>query len=113
MFIGLLYALLLAVVSYGLGRTFFLKFSFNDPWEESLFAIGLGLGLISLILLLLGLFKLLYPPVFIGFSVLGFALSSFHLKKFIGLRFSRYDLTFLALLILVIGVEATLVNWSP
>ncbi len=119
MLIGILYIVLLAIISYGFGRSlfYFFKLSFRDSWEELIFSIGIGLGLLSLAILILGLFKLLYLSVFIGFLILGLTLSFPYLKalfkKLIHHKFNRINLIFFVLMIFVIGFEFALLNWSP
>ena len=119
MLIGILYIVLLAIISYGFGRflLYLLKVPFRDSWEELIFSIGIGLGLLSLGILILGLFKLLYPSVFVGFLILGLTLSFPFLKalfkKLIHHKFNWTNLIFFVLMIFVIGSEFALLNWSP
>jgi len=63
----------LMVIGYIVGR-WFLKlvlkdFEFRNNMEESLFSIGIGLGLVSIFTFVVGLAKLLYPFIF-GFAAL-------------------------------------------
>lgn len=119
MLIGILYIVLLAIISYGFGRflLYLLKVPFRDSWEELIFSIGIGLGLLSLGILILGLFKLLYLSVFVGFLILGLTISFPYLKalfkKLIHHKFNWINLTFFVLMIFVIGFEFALLDWSP
>jgi len=63
-----LVTLLLALIAYIVGRAFLRlvlrKFRFRFDLEESLFSIGIGLGIISIFTFLVGLLKFLYPWLF-------------------------------------------------
>lgn len=54
---------LLGLISFAIGRTLTTRVSFNNPLETISFSVALGLGAISFLIFLLGLFHLLYPPV--------------------------------------------------
>ncbi|HDS29550.1 MAG TPA: phospholipid carrier-dependent glycosyltransferase, partial [Firmicutes bacterium] len=65
--------LFIALCGYILGRFFFAlilkNFKFHDNLEETIFCIGTGLGLITIITFLLGLMKLLYPALFLALAI--------------------------------------------
>ncbi len=69
---SLIIAFILVAVLAGLGRRLLRAagFSFPNPYEETVYSGGLGLGLASLVTLFLGLAGLLERPVFIGLFAL-------------------------------------------
>lgn len=119
MIIALFFITLLAVVSYGAGKSILIRSQISPGglWEDYAFSSGLGLGAIALGLFLLGLVKLLYPLTLIMLAVILIAISTPHLltlaKKLTTLRPNRWDLLFLLALLLITGLEFCLINWSP
>jgi len=119
MIIALFFITLLALAAYGAGKSVLcrLKIFPTSPWEDYVFSSGLGLGAIALGILLLGLSKLLYPPVLVSLAVILIVISAPHLltlaKKLPTLRPTRWDLFFLLALLLITGLEFSLINWSP
>ncbi|MCK4719758.1 hypothetical protein KAU08_03820, partial [bacterium] len=59
----------IALAGYVLGRMFFaitaVNVKFKSDLQESLWAIGIGMGLIAVLTYLIGLAKLLYPFIFV------------------------------------------------
>ncbi|MBC8137738.1 MAG: hypothetical protein H8F28_17800 [Fibrella sp.] len=66
--LALLFLLLATGVCYGIGRWLV---RLKDPLERFVFAVPLGMGVLSLVLLVLGVCRLFIAPVFYGIFALG------------------------------------------
>lgn len=74
--IGIVYLLVLVALAFGIGVFFLRRMSTASPLEHAVFAIALGLGVVSYTILALGLLKLAKTvPLTIGVFVVGLPLA--------------------------------------
>ncbi|MEK6282009.1 MAG: hypothetical protein AABN95_16770 [Acidobacteriota bacterium] len=70
---------LMLLVSWGVGDLFLRKLKFQGLTERLVFTVGLGLGLCSLALFIMGLIGILYPTVLLVLTVSGALATVLHL----------------------------------
>ena len=110
-----LYIFILLIFSAGIGRVALGRFGvcFSSRAEELVFSIGFGLGIISLVLFVLGQFKLYYSSVFYGLVLVCGLLGHKELVSFAGrlqgvisqLRFDKKSYFFWLAFLTFIGLS--------